>query len=171
MKTKFLPFALALVLGTLPMAASALMTEEQVSAKVQQMLQGGKSSNEIIMALKEDGRSLEDATALAVGAAPSDNQAQLARAGICAANDFTMAQGVGSSVLDLDAVRKGSTLATEVQNILANYNAGGCAADNEEEAPGAPNIGDQGDESGTGGGTDPENLPPITPPDPPVSPA
>ena len=87
MKNIVLRIALVGALAALPLTASAVMTDAEATAAVQGMLTDGRSSTEIIKSLMEDGRNLEDATVLSVETATGDAKLDLARVGICLAED------------------------------------------------------------------------------------
>ena len=101
MNRKIGRLALMVVFFALPFSATALMTDAQAIVLVQQMLEENRSSTEIIETLMEDGRSLEDATVLAVKTANGHARTNLARVGICLAEDVTRAEKVGRACADV----------------------------------------------------------------------
>jgi hypothetical protein len=101
MKQTIASLALLGALAVLPLSAHAIMTDAQATAMVQQMLEDGRSSTEIIETLMEDGRSLEDATVLGVKTATGHAKMNLARVGICLAEDVTRAEEVARACVDV----------------------------------------------------------------------
>ena len=101
MKNLVLRIALLGALAALPLAANAAMTDAEATAMVQQMLEDGRSSTEIIETLMADGRSLEDATVLGVKTATGHAKLNIARVGICLAEDVTRAEEVARACVDV----------------------------------------------------------------------
>ena len=123
MKKTFLQMALLSTLVTMPLLAGAAMRSSEAEATVVAMLGAGASSTEIIEALVEDGRSLRDATALAVGVANGDHRIDLAKTGICAASDTTQAEKVGRAAI---AVTSEAALIDNIEGAIGAYAAGMC---------------------------------------------
>jgi len=101
MKQAIARLALMGALAALPLAAQAIMTDAEATAVVQQMLEDGRSSTEIIESLMADGRSLEDSTVLSVKTATGHAKMNLARVGICLAEDITRAEEVARACVDV----------------------------------------------------------------------
>ena len=144
-------FIAAASLGALlPLAAVAAMSDGEATQAVQDALAGGQSADSIIQMLRDDGRSLMDATSLAVAAAAGGTeQPALARAGICAAQDNTEAQLVAN---DLLAELSGDMLTT-VDALVAMYDTGGC---DDGEEPIRPPSSYAPTATGNNGGTNPD---------------
>ena len=109
-------------LAALPLAASAAMTDEEAIALVQTMLEDNKSATEIIETLIEDGRSLQDATVLAVETATGHAKLNLARVGICLAEDVTRAEEVGRACVDACTPDTGEM----IESLIEGYITGAC---------------------------------------------
>ncbi len=160
---KFLPpIFLLLFTLTLPLPASAAMSDAEASEAVAGALAGGQSGEAIIDMLVEDGRSLEQATLLAVGVASGRERMELARAGICAAGDDSEAQQIGQGLVDL--VSPGEE-ADEVEGLVAMYVATQCKQQPDTyRGAGSPGGGTPL-QQGTGGKrpTFPGVRPPVSP--------
>ena len=117
-------------LALLPLAALAMMSDEAATKAVQDALAAGTSADAIISMLTDDGRSLEAATALAVAAGGSSQEA-LARAGVCAAVDSNQAEQVGDAIIPT----AGADLAETVNTLVETYETTGCADPDEELQP------------------------------------
>ncbi|RLA44046.1 MAG: hypothetical protein DRQ97_11950 [Gammaproteobacteria bacterium] len=118
MKNIVLRIALVGTLIALPLAASAAMTDAQATAAVQGMLADGRSSTEIIKSLMEDGRNLQDATVLSVETATGDAKLDLARVGICLAEDVAEAEQVGRACVDVCSPDTGDLIETLVDGYV-----------------------------------------------------
>ena len=117
MKNIVLRIALVGALVALPLTASAVMTDAEAAAAVQGMLADGRSSTEIIKTLMDDGRNLEDATVLSVEAATGDAKLDLARVGICLAEDVAEAEEVGRACVDVCTPDTGEI----IENLIDGY--------------------------------------------------
>ncbi len=109
-------------LATLSMASNAMMTDEEATTTVQDMVIASKSSQEVLGALIKDGRSLQQATVLAVQAVSGHAQVSLARVGICMARDNDEAEAIGRGCVDV------CTPVTDkiIEGLVQNYVTGGC---------------------------------------------
>ncbi len=146
----------------------ALMNDSEALQAVEAALADGQSADAIIEMLVEDGRSLADATALAVGNSAGQEQVELARAGICAALDNPEAEQVGQAALG--AGGGSQPLEDEIESLVALYAATQCQAPPETYRPaGAVEEPGGGTPSRRGVGGRPPTFPPTRPP--PVSPA
>jgi hypothetical protein len=114
--------ALIGALFALPLTASATMTDAEATAAVQDMLQHGSSSTDIIETLMEDGRSLKDATVLSVETATGDTKVDLARVGICLSEDTTEAQEVGAACVNVCT----PDTAKIIEGLIEGYVTGMC---------------------------------------------
>ena len=101
MKNLVARIALLVVLGALPLAASAAMTDAEAAELVKTMLDQNKSATDIIETLIEDGRSLQEATVIAVENSEGHAQYNLARVGICLSEDVTKAEQVGRACVNV----------------------------------------------------------------------
>ena len=122
MKSIVLGMALVGALVALPLTASATMTDAQATAAVQGMLADDRSSTEIIKTLMDDGRNLQDATVLSVATAAGDAKLDLARVGICLADDVAQAEDVGRACVDVCTPATGDM----IENLIDGYVAGMC---------------------------------------------
>jgi hypothetical protein len=100
MKHTIARLALIGALAALPLAASATMTDAEATTYVQDMLIERKSSEEILGGLIKDGRSLQESTVLAVDAVSGHAKLNLARVGICMAEDNDEAESIGKACVD-----------------------------------------------------------------------
>ncbi len=123
MKYPVARLALVSVLAYLPMAASATMTDVEATAAVQNMLIARKSSEEVLGALIKDGRSLQEATVLAVQAVSGHAQINLARVGICMARDNEEAEAIARDCVEVCA----PVTDTIIEGLVQSYVTGGCA--------------------------------------------
>jgi hypothetical protein len=117
-------------LALLPMAALAMMSEQEATKAVQDALAAGTSADAIIVMLTDDGRSLADATALAVAVGGS-SQADLARAGVCASVDSIEAEQVGNAIIPT----ADADLAETVSTLVETYETVGCSDPEDELEP------------------------------------
>lgn len=122
MKHTIARLALIGTLAALPLAASATMTDAEATTYVQDMLIERKSSEEVLGGLIKDGRSLQEATVLAVDAVSGHAKLNLARVGICMAEDNDEAESIGEACVDVCAP------ATDpiIEKLVQTYISGGC---------------------------------------------
>ena len=168
MNNTVISIALLGALATLPMAATAAMKNSEAEAMVVSMLAASASAEQIIETLVEDGRSLRDATAIAVDVARGDDRIALAKAGICMSSDTTQAEKVGMAAIDVanDVV----TLVHEIEAAVEGYETGLCSLQSEKKHAPSP-YPSRGTSSGGGGvgippgGTLPPGgvIPPVSP--------
>ncbi len=111
---------LGLLLG-LSLGANATMDEAAAYSTVQTMLVDGSTPAEIIAVLKDDGRTLSEATVFAMVSGGEDNRVAFVTAGVASATGLMEAQGVVDAVLAV-AGRTGS-VADAVQVAFADYAA------------------------------------------------
>ena len=137
MKSTIASLALVATLAALPMAANATMTDAEATAAVQDMLIARKSSEEVLGFLIKDGRSLKDATVLAVNAVSGHAKLNLARVGICMAEDNEEAEAIGTACVDVCAP------ATDpiIEKLVQNYITGGCEKPQEYDSASVPSEG------------------------------
>ena len=137
MKNAAIRLALVATLAALPMAANAMMTDAEATAAVQDMLIARKSSEEVLGFLIKDGRSLKDATVLAVNAVSGHAKLNLARVGICMAEDNEEAEAIGTACVDVCAP------ATDpiIEKLVQNYITGGCEKPQEYDSASVPSEG------------------------------
>ena len=137
MKSTIASLALVATLAALPMAASATMTDAEATTAVQDMLVARKSSEEVLGFLIKDGRSLKDATVLAVNAVSGHAKLNLARVGICMAEDNEEAEAIGTACVDVCAP------ATDpiIEKLVQNYITGGCEKPQEYDSASVPSEG------------------------------
>ena len=137
MKNAAIRLALVASLAALPMAANAMMTDAEATAAVQDMLIAHKSSEEVLGTLIKDGRTLEQATLLAVGAVTGHAKLNLARVGICMAEDNEEAEAIGTACVDVCAP------ATDpiIEKLVQNYITGGCEKPQEYDSASVPSEG------------------------------
>ena len=127
MKHTVMNFFLAGILAALPLAASATMTDAEATTYVQDMLIERKSSEEILGFLIKDGRSLKEATVLAVQAVSGHAKLNLARVGICLARDNEEAEAIGSGCLEVCAPVTDKV----IESLVQSYITGGCEQPDE----------------------------------------
>lgn len=106
----------------LPLLANAAMTDAEAGAMVKSMLEEKKSADEIIQALIDDGRSLRDATVLAVQNSAGNAQYTLGMVGICRAVDATKAEEVGKACAN-ECSKEVQEL---VDSLIEGYVTGAC---------------------------------------------
>ena len=137
MKHTIASLALVATLAALPMAANAMMTDAEATTAVQDMLIARKSSEEVLGFLIKDGRSLKDATVLAVNAVSGHAKLNLARVGICMAEDNEEAEAIGTACVDVCAP------ATDpiIEKLVQNYITGGCEKPQEYDSASVPSEG------------------------------
>ena len=122
MKRTIARLALMGALAVLPLAASATMTDAEAAAMVKEMLEDNKSATDIIETLMEDGRSLQDATVIAVENSEGHAQFNLARVGICLSEDVTRAEEVGRACVDVCAPDTKDI----IESLIEGYVTGAC---------------------------------------------
>ena len=137
MKNTIASLVLVATLAALPMAANAMMTDAEATTAVQDMLIARKSSEEVLGFLIKDGRSLKDATVLAVNAVSGHAKLNLARVGICMAEDNEEAEAIGTACVDVCAP------ATDpiIEKLVQNYITGGCEKPQEYDSASVPSEG------------------------------
>jgi hypothetical protein len=127
MKHTVMNFFLAGILAALPLTASAAMTDAEATTYVQDMLIERKSSEEILGFLIKDGRSLKEATVLAVQSVSGHAKLNLARVGICLARDNDEAEAIGSGCLEVCAPVTDKV----IESLVQSYITGGCEQPDE----------------------------------------
>jgi hypothetical protein len=134
-----------LVYGLVPVSVQAKMTDNEAVQIVQQMLANSDSADEIIQFLVDDGWELDVATALTVKLATNGRERMdLAKAGICAAEDNTQADKVGEAAI-LEVVDS-ETMVRDIHGLVQGYQTGMCDEPDWREYPlggsrgGAENI-------------------------------
>lgn len=154
-------FAAALSLVALP--ALAAMTDEEARAVVEEGVARNKPAMQVLDQLMRDGRSLQEATVIAVAATAGRDRAEYARAGICAAEDDGQAQRIGEAA---EVMASSDDEKDSIEGLVALYVATRCEPPLETEPPaaGTPVSGE-----GTGGVARPPTFPGVRPPT--VSPA
>ena len=130
----------------LPMSAFALMSDDEAQQAVKEAIMDSMSGDAIIQMLRDDGRSLEEATLIAVAAAAGPSQVTMAKAGICATADKSDAEALGTSVLGI--VNEGQA-ASQIQTIVETYETTGC----DPEPGKRPPPGYTPSNTGLGGGS------------------
>jgi hypothetical protein len=121
MKHTLLRLTLLSLLISFPFGANATMDEAAAYSTVQTMLVDGRTPADIIAALKNDGRTLSEATVFAMVSGGEDNRVAFATAGVASATSLMEARGVVDAVL-ATAGRTGS-VAGAVQVALTDYAA------------------------------------------------
>ena len=137
MKNVLIHFVLVGLLAALPSAASAMMTDQEAASLVQDMLIERKSSEEILGALMKDGRSLKEATVLAVQSVTGHAKLNLARVGICLARDNDEAEAIGRGCLDVCAPVTDKV----IESLVQSYITGGCEQPDEYGSASLPSQG------------------------------
>ena len=137
MKNTIASLALIGTLAALPLGANAMMTDAEATTAVQDMLIARKSSEEVLGFLIKDGRSLKDATVLAVNAVSGHAKLNLARVGICMVEDNEEAEAIGTACVDVCAP------ATDpiIDKLVQNYITGGCEKPQEYDSASVPSEG------------------------------
>jgi hypothetical protein len=122
MKNTVARLSLIGALVALPMSANAMMTNAEATTAVQDMYIAGKSSEEVLGVLIRDGRTLEQATVLAVQAVSGHAKVNVARVGICMARDNSEAEAIARGCVDV------CTPVTDkiIEGLVQNYVTGGC---------------------------------------------
>lgn len=137
MKYTIVRLALAGILAALPLTASATMTDAEATTYVQDMLIERKSSEEILGFLIKDGRSLKEATVLAVQSVSGHAKLNLARVGICLARDNDEAEAIGSGCLEVCAPVTDKV----IESLVQSYITGGCEQPDEYGSASLPSEG------------------------------
>ena len=137
MKDLVARLALVGVLAFLPVAASATMTDAEATAAVQNMLIARKSSEEVLGALIEDGRSLQEATVLAVQAVSGHAKLNVARVGICMARDNSEAEAIARGCVDVCSPVTDKI----IEGLVQNYVTGGCDRPDSYDSSSVPSQG------------------------------
>ncbi len=122
MKHTIARLALISALAALPLSASAMMTDAEATTAVQDMLIARRSSQEVLGVLMKDGRSLEQATVLAVQAVTGHAKLNLARVGICMARDNDEAETIARGCKDVCAPVTDKI----IESLVQTYVTGGC---------------------------------------------
>ena len=135
MKHTLLRLTLLSLLISIPFGANAAMDAAAACNTVQTMLVDGSTPADIIAVLKEDGRTLSEATVFAMVCGGEDNRVAFATAGVSSATSLMEAQGVVDAVLATagqtgpvaDALRVALTDYTETFPPPATYTGGNIA--------------------------------------------
>lgn len=122
MKLTTASLALIGMLAALPPGANAMMTDVEATTAVQDMLVQRKSSQEVLGTLIRDGRTLEQATVLAVQAVTGHARINLARVGICMARDNEEAEAIARGCVDVCAPVTDKI----IESLVQSYVTGGC---------------------------------------------
>lgn len=122
MKLTIASLALIGMLAALPPGANAMMTDVEATTAVQDMLVQRKSSQEVLGTLIRDGRTLEQATVLAVQAVTGHARINLARVGICMARDNEEAEAIARGCVDVCAPVTDKI----IESLVQSYVTGGC---------------------------------------------
>jgi hypothetical protein len=137
MKNTLLNLLLAGMLAALPLAASATMTDAEATTLVQDMLIESRSSEEILGVLIKDGRSLKQATVVAVQAVSGHAKLNLARVGICLARDNDEAEAIGRGCVDVCAPVTDKV----IESLVQSYITGGCEQPDQYGSASVPSEG------------------------------
>ena len=122
MKLTIARLALIGALAALPLGANAMMTDAEATTAVRDMLIARKSSQEVLGVLIADGRTLEQATVLAVQAVTGHAKLNLARVGICMARDNEEAEAIARGCVEVCAPVTDKI----IESLVQNYVTGGC---------------------------------------------
>jgi hypothetical protein len=137
MKHTLAHLALIATLASLPLAASATMTDAEATTYVQDMLINRRSSEEILGGLMKDGRSLKEATVVAVQAVSGHAKLNLARVGICLARDNDEAEAIGRGCIDVCAPVTDQV----IESLVQSYITGGCEEPDQYGSASVPSEG------------------------------
>jgi hypothetical protein len=137
MKNTVMNLLLAGLLVALPLAASATMTDAEATTAVQDMLIERKSSEEVLGVLIKDGRSLKEATVVAVQAVSGHAKLNLARVGICLARDNDEAEAIGRGCVDVCAPVTDKI----IESLVQSYITGGCEQPDQYGSASVPSEG------------------------------
>ena len=99
MKKVMLHVCLTSLLLAMPFAVSAQTGEKPSCELVQNLLEGGSSTGDVVRATVETGMSLAEATVFAMVCGGEENRVDIATAGIEAAGNLAQAQSVANAVL------------------------------------------------------------------------
>jgi hypothetical protein len=118
----------------LPMGANAMMTDAEATTAVQDMYIARKSSEEVLGVLIKDGRTLEQATVLAVQAVSGHARLNVARVGICMARDNAEAEAIARGCLEVCAPVTDKI----IESLVQNYVIGGCEKPDSYDSSSVP---------------------------------
>ncbi|PLW68319.1 hypothetical protein [Pseudohalioglobus lutimaris] len=138
------------VLACLPLAAQAMMTEEQAAQAVEDMLAEGSSAQQVVAALLADGRDAQSSAVLALSASAADFHRELGVAGVCAAANDTEALQVAAALGALPGIDEDDL--ERIMRTADTWATGGCASPILTEPPGTY---DSSQLPGGGGGVSP----------------
>lgn len=125
---------LSLVLVLAPVAVWAAMTPDHARELVLSMAAQSESADTIIEALVEDGRSLEDATAVSIDTLVSiDYRIPLAEAALCRALGEEQFEAVGYIAIEAAG---GNEAQRELVDWIASFRPAACAAVQLKAPPG-----------------------------------
>jgi len=122
MKHTIARLAVVGALAALPLGANAMMTDAEAITAVQDMLIARRSSEEVLGVLIKDGRTLQQATVLAVQAVTGHAKLNLARVGICMARDNDEAEAIARGCVDVCAPVTDKI----IESLVQSYVTGGC---------------------------------------------
>ena len=137
MKNTVMNILLIGLLASLPLAASATMTDAEATTYVQDMLIEGRSSEEILGFLIKDGRSLKESTVLAVQSVTGHAKLNLARVGICLARDNDEAEAIGRGCVEVCAPVTDKI----IESLVQSYITGGCEQPDQYGSASVPSEG------------------------------
>jgi hypothetical protein len=124
---------LGLVLGGLSLAAQAMMTEPEAAAAIEQLLAEGSSPQQVVAALREDGREVPAATVLALRYAAAEYHRGLGIAGVCAADSGEAAMQVVAALGPLPGIAEDDL--GQIRRTAETWASGGCASPILTEPP------------------------------------
>ena len=99
MKQTLIRLTMLGLLISLPFSASAMMDEGVAYSTVKTMLANGSSAEEVVAALKADGRTLAESTVFAMVSGGENMRVAFAKAGVALAGSQMQAQSVVNAVL------------------------------------------------------------------------
>jgi len=137
MKNTVARLSLIGALVALPMSANAMMTNAEATTAVQDMYIAGKSSEEVLGVLIRDGRTLEQATVLAVQAVSGHAKVNVARVGICMARDNSEAEAIARGCVDVCEPVTDKI----IEGLVQNYVTGGCDKPDGYDSASVPSQG------------------------------
>ena len=147
MKNILRSMVLLSAVGSLSLVATAAMQIDEANATAKSMLLKDDAASQIIEALVEGGRSLGEATAIAVDAASGDDRIALAKAGICASSDTKQAEKVGKAAIYV--VPDVPSLIDQIEGAIEGFGTGLCdSVDDSEKTP--PSMYSTTETSGSG---------------------
>ncbi len=121
----FRSLGLGAALGAMSLAVQAMMSEPEAASAIEAMLAEGSSPQQVLAALREDGRDVPAATQVALRYAAANYHRGLGIAGVCAADNGEEALQVVAALAELQGIAEDDL--GQIRRTAETWSTGGCA--------------------------------------------